>query len=58
MRTLVVTGLLGPRKLPAEILEAAEDCPDPWESCYVPPPDEPVTGMREVPRDILDWEYP
>ena len=44
-------------KRQAEILEAAEECPDPWESCYVPPPDEPVTGMREVPRDILDWEY-
>eukprot|EP00439_Symbiodinium_sp_Y106_P008373 s5218_g1.t1 len=44
-------------KRQADILEAAEDCPDPWESCYIPPPDEPVTGMKEVPGDILEWGY-
>ena len=23
----------------------------------LPPPDEPVTGMTEVPKEILEWEY-
>ena len=40
----------------AEIKEAQERCPDPWENEYVPPADEPVTGMREVPAYILEWE--
>ena len=40
----------------AEIKEAQERCPDPWENEYVPPVDEPVTGMREVPAYILEWE--
>ena len=44
-------------KRQAEILEAAQECPDPRESCYIPPPDEPVTGMKEFPKDILEWEY-
>ena len=35
-------------KRQAEIKEAQQSCPDPWENDYVPPPDEPVTGMREV----------
>ena len=40
----------------AEIKEAQERCPDPWENEYIPPADEPVTGMREVPAYILEWE--
>ena len=40
----------------AEIKEAQQRCPDPWENDYVPPPDEPVTGMKEVPSYILEWE--
>ena len=40
----------------AEIKEAQQRCPDPWENDYIPPADEPVTGMREVPAYILEWE--
>eukprot|EP00439_Symbiodinium_sp_Y106_P036043 s1199_g4.t1 len=46
-----------PLERQTEILEATQERPDPWESCYIPPPDEPVTGMKEVPKDILEWEY-
>ena len=30
---------------------------NPWENAYIPPPDEPVTGMKEVPAFVLEWEY-
>ena len=40
----------------AEIKEAQQRCPDRWENDYLPPADEPVTGMREVPAYILEWE--
>eukprot|EP00439_Symbiodinium_sp_Y106_P079951 s2062_g18.t1 len=43
-------------KRQAEIKEAQQECPDPWENNYIPPPDEPVTAMKAVPEYILEWE--
>ena len=43
----------------AEIQQTAEDCPDPWETEWVAPPEEPVTGLREVslPADMENWAF-
>ncbi|CAE7705038.1 unnamed protein product, partial [Symbiodinium sp. KB8] len=43
----------------AEIQQAAEDCPDPWESSFIPPPEEPVTGIRDVAisDEMMRWHY-
>ena len=39
--------------------QTTEDCPDPWETEWVAPPEEPVTGLREVvlPADMENWAF-
>ncbi|CAE7407592.1 GIP, partial [Symbiodinium sp. CCMP2456] len=43
----------------AELKEAREQCPDPWEQTWVPEPEIPVTGMQEVevPAELREWHY-
>ena len=43
----------------AEIQQSTEDCPDPWETEWIAPPEEPVTGLREVelPADMQNWAF-
>ena len=46
-------------KRQAELKEARERCPDPWEQTWVEEPEEPITGMKtvEVPAEIKEWHY-
>ncbi|CAE7471312.1 unnamed protein product [Symbiodinium microadriaticum] len=37
----------------AEIQQAAEDCPDPWESSYIPPPQAPATGEMATFNEVM-----
>ncbi|CAE7349128.1 GIP [Symbiodinium sp. CCMP2456] len=43
----------------AELKEARDQCPDTWEQTWVPEPEIPVTGMREVevPAELREWHY-
>ncbi|CAE7263392.1 GIP, partial [Symbiodinium sp. CCMP2456] len=43
----------------AELKEAQEQCPDPWEQTWVPEPEMKVTGVKqvEVPAEIREWHY-
>ena len=58
-RALLNAQQSGPLKRQAEIQQAAEDCPDPWESSYIPPPQAPATGIRnvEISDVLLRWQY-